>query len=205
MKGERLGNGGTYRVTRHINRRPAVNIHHATRYSVRIGLPLNRMVTINFNLTECRNDRAGHAFRKMLTQRFAPWLRRTSLNKLGTPPTYVWAVEGAGNQAAAHWLVHVPAGLQRAFEQKLRDWLTSLFGTPPEPTAVKVKPIHNLIGARRYILKGIDPGWADHLKVRAFDQGVVVGKRSGFSKNLGPTARQRGGYRPMKKPFCVYG
>jgi hypothetical protein len=200
MERERLGNGGTYRVTHHINRRPAVNLHHATRMSLRIGFPLNRMVTINFTKTACKQDRAGHHFRKLLTQRFAPWLRRTASKKSVVPPTYVWTIEAAGKQIAAHWLVHVPTGLSRSFERKLTDWLASVFGEP-EGQAIDVRPIVNLVGAKRYILKGIDPVWADHLKVVAVDQGKVIGKRSGFSKNLGPAARKRAGYRPMRAPF----
>lgn len=205
MKGERLSNGGSFRLTRHISRIPAVNLHHATRMSVRIGLPLNRMVTINFGHAGCKDDRAGHAFRKLLAERFAPWLRRTAAKRATVPPTYVWAIEAAGNQTAAHWLVHVPPALTRAFERKLDDWLESLFGERPLPSAVNVTAIYNLVGARRYILKGIDPAWGAHLKVTPVDQGPVVGKRSGFSRNLGPTARKRDGYRPRRGPFLRYG
>jgi hypothetical protein len=201
MYRERLGNGGSHRLTRHINRRPAVNIHHATRMSLRIGLPLNKMVTINLGLAGCEPDKAGHAFRKLLTHRFAPWLRRTAAKVESVPPTYVWTMEAAGSQLAVHWLVHVPVGLQRVFRHKITDWLQSLVGAAPPASAVDVRAIHNLIGARRYILKGIDPAWAAHLAVRPVDQGSVVGKRSGFSKNLGPAARRRDGYRPRRAPF----
>jgi hypothetical protein len=201
MKRERLGNGGSTRVTRHINRRPAVNIHHATRMSQKIGLPLNRMVTLNLAQAGCAPESAGHAFRKLLTQRFAPWLRRTAAKRTFVPPTYVWSIEAAGNQIAAHWLVHVPTGLHRSFERKLREWLTSLLSEAPPPSAVNIKPVYNLVGVRRYILKGIDPAWAAHLKVVPVDQGKVIGKRSGFSKNLGPAARSRAGYRPMRVFF----
>lgn len=57
MDREHQWNGGASRVTHHINRHPAVNIHHATRYSERIGLPLNLFVTINFTCAGCRADR----------------------------------------------------------------------------------------------------------------------------------------------------
>ena len=164
-------------------------------------MPLNKMVTINLGQAGCEPKTAGRAFRKLLAERFAPWLRRTASKRVHVPPTYVWAIEAAGNQIAAHWLVHVPPRLQRAFENKLGPWLTSLIGAQPPASAVNVKTIYNLTGARRYILKGIDPSWAAHLKVRPVEQGTVVGKRSGFSKNLGPAARQRSGYRPRRGPF----
>lgn len=197
-----MRNYGTFRVTRHINRQPAVNLHHATRYCEMIGLPLNRMVTVNFALTGCNDNHESLTFRKMLTQRFAPWLRRSAPNALGVAPTYVWTMEAGGRQLAVHWLVHVPKGCARGFEQKIVDWVASLTGGSPDAGAIKVQPIYSLIGLRRYILKGIHPAWASHLGVRHEDQGIVIGKRSGFSRNLGPCARKRGGYRPRRRPFA---
>lgn len=200
MESDATKNGGPERISHFIKRRPAVNIHHAARYSQKIGLPLNRFVTINFDLTTCASGCASHAFRKLLTQRFAPWLRRSSDVKRSIPPTYVWTIECGGRQTAVHWLVHVPRGIYQAFDRKLSDWLASLLDEPPEPQAIMVKPIYNLTGLRRYLLKGVDPVWAKHLGVRHVDQGMTVGKRSGFSRNLGPAARQRGGYKPRRVP-----
>lgn len=188
------------RVSHHIQRRPAVNIHHAERYSRHIGFPLNRFVTINFSHTLCKMERASHEFRRLLAQRFAPWLRRTK-GSTGVPPTYVWALEAAGGKVAVHWMVHIPAGLRRTFEAKIRQWLTGMMGQI-ELQAVKVQAVHNPVGLRRYILKGTEPFWAAHLNVEHVPQGVIVGKRSGFSENLGPTARKLNGYRPQRIPFA---
>jgi hypothetical protein len=94
MNRVQLGNGGQRRITHHINRHPAVNIHHATRYSEQIGLPLNRFITINFSHTACAADDAGPVFRRMLAARFAPWLRRTAQTGTMIPPTYVWSMDG---------------------------------------------------------------------------------------------------------------
>ena len=198
---ERQWNGGSDRVTHFIRRYPAVNIHHATRYAERIGLPLNRFVTINFGLTACVPERVSSAFRKLLTERFAPWLRRSAGLKDALPPTYVWTIEAAGGQIALHWLVHVPQQIRSAFDRRLNGWVATLTGRPAEAGAINIKPIHNIVGLKRYVLKGTDPGWAKHLGVRAVPQGIVVGKRSGFSRNLGPAARKRGGYRPRNAGF----
>ena len=197
MERERLSNGGAYRQSHYIKRHPAVNVHHATRYSERIGLPLNRFVTINLTRLGCAPREAGRIFRRLRAERFAPWLRRTSANKGGVPPTYVWSLEAGGGHTACHWLVHVPERLHRAFAAKLQQWLASLAGDTPEPSVADVRPIYNLVGARRYVLKGTEPVWAEHLAVRPVPQGLVFGKRSGFSRNLGPAARKRGGYRPQ--------
>ncbi len=202
MERERPSNAGLYRTSSHINRHPAVNLHHATRYSERIGLPLNTAVTINLGLLGCRPDEAGLRFRTLLAQRFAPWLRRNSGNVAGVAPTYVWSMEAAGNQTAAHWLVHVPARLTKGFKRKLDEWLAAIAGGECDPHALNLKPIDNLVGIRRYILKGTDPVWARHLGVRHLPQGKVIGKRSGFSRNLGPVARKRGGYVPRRMPVA---
>ena len=188
------------RESRHINRVPAVNIHHATRSAQRCGLPLNTMVTVNF--TELGIAKmASRVFRQLLAERFAPWLRRSAPVKTKPAPTYVWTLENTADTTAAHWLVHVPKGVTRAFAAKLAAWLESLAGAKPADRTVKIKRVHNLIGARRYILKGINPVWAAHLGVRSSDQGVINGKRSGFSRNLGPVARKFGGYVPRRHGF----
>lgn len=188
-------------MTRHIHRRPAVNIHHATRYSERLGTPLNQFITINFTCAGCETETAVPLLRKMISQRFAPWLRRTAKLEVEIQPTYVWCMEAAGGQLAAHMLIHLPVPLAAIFSDRLTVWLCGLFGVESlQPGVLHMRAIYNLIGVRRYILKGVDPAWGKHLGVRAFDQGVVVGKRSGFSRNLGPVARKRGGYRPRRAP-----
>jgi hypothetical protein len=199
MKGELLRNEPE-RSSGHINRVPAVNIHHATRFAQSAGLPLNTMVTVN--ITELGADTAaGRLFRKMLSQRFAPWLRRSSALRGQPAPTYVWALENTAATTAVHWLVHIPKGAMRTFSAKLAAWFEGLSGNSPSARSIQVKRVYNLIGARRYLLKGVNPAWASHLGVRPSDQGIVNGKRSGFSRNLGPTARKAGGYSPRRYGF----
>lgn len=185
------------RYSRHINRTPAVNIHHATRYAERVGLPLNTFVTINFTEVAA-GETASVAFRTLLNQRFAPWLRRTAFGEKVLAPTYVWSIENTCATIAAHWLVHMPIDLRAAFSGRISRWVEGVTGTKPPPNAVQIKPIYNIIGLRRYILKGVNPVWAGHLGVTASDQGIVNGRRSGFSRNLGPVARAKGGYRPRR-------
>lgn len=200
-----MRNTGAQRVSHHINRHPAVNLHHATRYCERIGLPLNRFVTVNFTAAGCDSAHASRVLQRLLAQRFAPWLRRSKANVSDVPPTYVWTLEAAGGQTAAHWLVHMPSRLARAFERKVPEWLFGLLGAPADASAVKIGPVYNLVGARRYILKGTSEPWAAHLGVQHVPQGLVTGKRSGFSRNLGPSARSRGGYAPRRAPFLRQG
>jgi len=188
------------RRSRHINRVPAVNIHHATRFAQRNDLPLNTMVTVNFTELDAAGQ-ASRLFRLLLAQRFAPWLRRSAPLKKRPAPTYIWTLENTAATTAAHWLVHIPKGVGRIFAEKLSDWVESLSGSKPQGRTIQIKRVYNLIGARRYVLKGVNPAWASHLGVRPSDQGVINGKRSGFSRNLGPAARKAGGYKARRHGF----
>lgn len=202
MHRQRIANGGSARTSHHINRLPAVNIHHATRFAERIGRPLNQSVTINLSQMGCSHAAASGLFRRILANRFAPWLRRAAPNIDGVAPTYVWTLEAAGGQDAVHWLVHIPKPLMGVFREKLLEWIIEVAREPIDATALHITPVYNLVGVRRYILKGVSPVWGSHLGVRPVPQGVVVGKRSGFSRNLGPAARKRSGYVPRRAPFA---
>lgn len=202
MDREQLSNAGATRTSHWIKRRPAVNVHHAQRYSEMIGLPLRIFVTINFTLIGVPAGMAVQVFRKILTQRFAPWLRRCAANRRVVAPTYVWVMEAASSHLAVHWLLHVPPELLKTFRAKLLSWLSAASDHGAlAPRAVKFQDVYSVIGMRRYMLKGTDPAWAKHLGVTHVPQGIVIGKRSGFSKNLGPTARKSGGYSPRRLPL----
>src|SRR5687767_6318429 len=108
MNGEHLRNYGAFRISHAVKRRPAVNVHHAQRYAELLGFPLRTFVTINFTLMGIPPDTAVLMFRTILAQRYAPWLRRTSLNARQVAPTYVWVMESDGGHLALHWLLHVP-------------------------------------------------------------------------------------------------
>jgi hypothetical protein len=193
-----MRNDGASWRSRHINRYPAVNIHHARRYASRLGVPFNWMVTINFGIGGVPPEGASAALQKLLAQRLAPWLRRCAQNDNNVRPTYVWALEAPYGIVSAHLLIHLPAQLSKGFDTRLLRWMEGLAGTSVSRRAINIRPIRTLVGATRYLLKGINEAWGPHLEVRPVPQGLIVGKRSGFSRNLGPTARKRGGYRAKR-------
>ena len=196
-----MRNDGASRKSQHINRYPAVNIHHARRYAARLGNPLNWMVTINFGLSGVDPSAASHTLQKLLAQRLAPWLRRSAVNDNGLRPTYVWSLEAPHGSVSAHLLVHLPQSLAHGFSKRLIGWMEGLAGSAVSSRAIDVRPITKVVGATRYMLKGINPSWAPHLEVIPVAQGEIVGKRSGFSRSLGPAARRRGGYKPRHHLF----
>ena len=186
------------RTTQWINRKPAANLHHATRYAERINLPLNTFVTINLTELGIDTTSSSEAFQKVIGERFAPWLRRTADNITSVPPTYVWTLEAANENHAVHWVVHIPKNIERHFRQALERWVAELASGAPSPQALKVLPVYNIPRLKGYILKGTEPHYARLIGINPVDQGTVYGKRSGFSRNLGPSVRKRNGYRPRR-------
>lgn len=193
-----LSGPSRHRTTSYINRKPASNLGHAISSAVQQGLSLNYLVTISFRHTTCDPKEASARFARLRENYFGPWLRRPSrLDKGATtcPPTFVWVLEAEGG-IAAHWLVHLPPNRVADFTVKLPRWVRKAIGDLTcEASAIDIREAYNPQGCRGYLLKGIDPVFADFYKVRHVPQGAVIGKRSGFSRNLGPKARQRTGYR----------
>ena len=134
------------RRTQWINRKPAANLHHATRYAERINLPLNMFVTINFSQIGIDPESSSEVFQKVVGQRFAPWLRRTADNAQSVPPTYVWTLEAANENQAVHWVVHIPNKIERHFRQALHRWVAELARGAPSPQALKIISVYNIKG-----------------------------------------------------------
>ena len=183
-----MRNYGKARRSSSINRYPAVNIHHARRCSEHWGVAFNVHVSIHLSQCGFSDELASEMLQKLISQRFSPWLRRVAANDNDLAPTYIWTLEAPHGRVGVHWLVHLPAKLQPLFEAKLPEWIRSL-GGEPSLRSIKVGPVNKLIGLTRYVLKGISSPWADHLAINPVDQGEIIGKRSGFSRTLGPTAR----------------
>jgi hypothetical protein len=191
-------NNGASRRSLEINRCPAVNIHHARRFATSNDVEFNLMVTINFGLAGLSAEAASGTLQKLMNQRFAPWLRRSAQNDNDLRPTYVWTLEAPHGVVSAHLLLHLPPVMSKGFRERLIGWVAGLAGAAIPTRTVDVRPIRSVVGATRYILKGIKEGWASHLGIRPSFQGEIVGKRSGFSRNLGPAARRRSGYKPKR-------
>jgi hypothetical protein len=106
-------------------------------------------------------------------------------------PINVWATENQGGDTHVHWVVHVPKSLRKAFHAKVPEWLGRVAGSIRcRESAINVKPVSNLRTLARYLLKGMDSRYAPRYSVRHEPQGLVYGKRCGFSKSLGPAANK---------------
>lgn len=194
---------GASRITRQINGKPASHFHHAIRIADAIGLPLTHLVTIH--LTSCPPEEASARFAKLRSNLFGKWISRP-LNRGAVPacpPTFVWVIENESKILHAHWLLHIPAGRVKEFTRKLPVWVESVTGSAPYAGGIHIHLADTPEGAGKYMQKGIDPFWGKVYRINFSDQGPVHGKRSGYSRNIGPTAKKRlrdaGQYRKAQK------
>jgi hypothetical protein len=185
----RYGGWRPQRISHIINRKPGAHLLNAINLAQRIGRKLNHFVTLNFDHTDCPPEAASRQFEKLRDNYFGPWLRRDGPQP-PTPPTFVWSIENEG-ACAAHWLVHIPDGRLADFKRRLPAWLNAVAGEVRCPSAIHTRDAPTPGGAGKYMVKAIDPVYAPLYGIRHVPQGVVHGKRSGFSRCLGPSVRRR--------------
>lgn len=180
--------------------------YYAPQQAIRIGKPLNVLVTVNFAQTAICPTRATDAFGK-LHLRFRKWITRPSKQEPGPATEATWAyvfenardgkafdIIGPGLPHNVHvlWHAHVPLSRITFFEKLLPIWLDDIAG-PHQPNAIKVTRVVEDNGIHRYSLKGATAAVAEHFKVpmdKRGPQGAIIGRRSGTSRNLGSSARK---------------
>jgi hypothetical protein len=179
-----------------INLASAENVIQAAGYADQIGLPLNRHLTITWELAQCIGR--VQDFQVKFFERYAKWIRYH-----GGIPAYVWAIEnGSVWGHHSHILVHIPSHLYWDFKKMAPRWID---GEPDQSGHTKtfwpeqirygfgVNRWNSLKGVVRYILKGVESEWAClfGIEPRPDKAGIVFGKRVGTSQNIGRAARNK--------------
>jgi hypothetical protein len=108
-------------------------------------------------------------------------------------PTYVWVLERPNPACTPHiqFLINIPRQNKSGLEKALRDWLSSKLSFQLGKKAIKFELIDNIVGAKMYILKGMDPLFADIFKIEYECQGIINGKRAGYTNNIGPHIKRK--------------
>lgn len=174
-----------------IRRKQATNFAPAIRLAEQLGTPLNWFVTLNFTHTACDIETVSSSFARLRDNYFTPWHRRPGRKWNGPrqAAAYLWVVENTNGNIAAHWLLHLAPKRIEDFTHRLPKWLSRVTGgIECVVSAIDVRPAPNPAGLRKYLLKGIDPAYAEFYRIVHVPQGEVVGKRCGFSRSLGPSA-----------------
>ncbi len=183
----------------------AANIIAAAHHAIRLGLPLNRHLTVHLEksgVVPCGGAKAIGAYLK---------LYRQFLASRGFPFAYVWVREdddGDGTKGAhVHILMHVPPEGAPAAIRRQALWLSRVTGLPYRSGALHTSRIGgkvrtattlpevyrpNLDAVVGYLLKGLEQSSAATLGLRRHDEGgLVIGKRCGWSENIGAASRAR--------------
>lgn len=179
------------------------NISGATIYSFCIGKPFNRFITFHCEKAGIRS-RVPSVIGQFL-KHAGDWMRYRN----GEPLYYVWVLENppATNEKPrgginCHILIHVPDDHWKDFFSARRAWLVASGGTWKRGV-IENTPIRfyrhgvdifdylgaGLIGSLRYILKGAHPSACERFDIDYRPQGMIKGKRCGYSESLSPLRR----------------
>jgi hypothetical protein len=204
----------------------------AVAHAAQIGLPLNRMITVNWTALGLVDAQAAQATGRLLK------LLRDALADLGLPFAHAYLRENdAGNGekgSHVHILAHIPlVAAKSGFMRRLRIWARLAAGGryAPQPKRqgrrrskpaarararaiegpayakgaantrriggkAQVAPgvyVVNLWMSLRYMLKGADAETAQATGLERHSEGArIIGKRCGWSENIGAAARARG-------------
>lgn len=158
--------------------------------AIRIGLPLNRHVTIHWERLGVPDRRAAKATGDFL-RLVRDWLRQRGLKT-----SWVWVREnGQGKGSHVHIALHVPSQAPWTFG-RLRSWLERVAAGPYVVRSIMTTRIagradaasrspelyeHNLSGLLGYMTKQ-----------SGAHSGRVIGKRCGHSQNLGSAMKNSG-------------
>jgi hypothetical protein len=178
------------------------NLQAAAHFAKAIGLPLTRMVSINW-------QDAGIPLADMAkaTGRFTDLLTK-AIARHGSATAWVWAHEyGFCKRGHVHLLVHVPAKLIARLTGLQLRWLRRITGKPYIATVIESRPVGgrlrleignpelyfvNMEAALGYVCKGAPQTVLDSLHIdRAHKPGGrIIGKRCSTSQNIGAKARK---------------
>jgi hypothetical protein len=182
----------------HIGRKGGQSQYYADEQAERIGLPLNQLVTINFRHTTIDPRQAVPAF-AAIRARYSKWSRRVA----ALQPTYGYVFENseagvpylvvdasAPHNVHVHWRLHIPPKRFYEFQDILWDWLEAVVGSVDDINAVQITPITKGRGLALYLNKGVQSSWSHiYAKGRHEPQGLIVGRRTGTSRNIRNAAR----------------
>ena len=175
------------------------NLLFAAEHAIRIGKPLNRMLTVHFDAAGISDPVKATG---QLLKLMGDWLRCYN-----TAITAVWVREaGASKGEHVHILLSIPPPILRSFTRMQRGWFKKI-GAAWNLGVYLSRPIGGshkvafseasrdlyqqaITGALHYLLKGADAkARSAHRISKRGDGGELWGKRCGTTENIGPTAR----------------
>jgi len=181
-------------------------LYHSIKLSEDLGFPLNTQITISFKDIDVCSDSIGELFSKLRRERYCKWASRPNKGKNKFTPAYAFTFENAlgekeyntiedgNNNIHVNWLVHIPPDRMHEFRNIVWDWVSTVFGEPKSGKAIHIQEItftpKKLMG---YAMKGAPQKFLNFYGSGQthIPQGYIPWRRTGTSRNLGPTSRRR--------------
>lgn len=181
-----------YRETTHPTDDQIFKIAAAAIAAFNAGYPLNLFITIQFYVAGLGPFEAQDARQRYL-KHVGDWLRKVA----HVPSCYVYVFENnPGGGLHVHILLHVPKTKLKQFHGRRQSWAKAS-GIPNKSCVFRSEPVGGsndpsskeywrqlswLVG---YFSKGRAPGGPTDFGPKPRDQGIVIGKRAGYSQFLG--------------------
>jgi hypothetical protein len=169
-------------------------------------MPLNRFISVDLEPRFVSRAVRPQEFITEFTKAAGEWL-----NFDGAERAYLYCVENPkGSALNLHILMHVPQDMKTAFRKMEWRW-AKLAGLYKTKNAMKNRWVKRLsdevsfaIETRvlvNYMMKGARPEICDIIGRDHEDQGIVSGKRVGWSQNIGDAARRKAKFQINESKF----
>ena len=185
------------RISNSLTVRQVGQVFSAGQQALLRGLPLNRHITIHWEVAGVNDAQAAGATGKFIKYA-GDWIRSH-----GGRLAWLWVREnGYGKGSHVHMLLHVPKGLSLGKMQ--RGWLKKITGQAYRADSIRTTRIartanasatapalysQNLAELLGYLVKGASEEAAEHFSLgRCVPGGQVIGKRCGVAQNISPKA-----------------
>ena len=191
----------TKRKSLSIGPKQAARALHAVRFAKHQGRPLNLFVTIDTTSLGIDEDDAGHFIRRVWAclSRWWSYQRGTKGRNLGTFDAILVHESPPGGPRHIHWLFHAPPEARSDIEKVIRNRVEKLAKRHDVGRLVHFQSATGPGTLAKYMLKGIDPQYADHFHMIAHDQGEILGRRMTVSRSIGFAARKRANWKRKRR------
>jgi hypothetical protein len=180
----------------YVGRRACENALHAVRYVGEVGRPMNTHVTVSFHPLGIDDESAGRAFSD-LQARVTRWWRDQRQRKgrgIGDLQGFHCHSNPAGSRHV-HWVLHVPLDITGEFANVVRNRLQKIAGRIDLRDGLQIGPVNTPGSLAKYVLRGVEPEYADYLHIKVANEGIVAGcRRTGVSRAASKSARKRVGW-----------
>lgn len=190
------------RESYYLDARQVGELIEAAKQATQIGCPLNRFISIHWELAGIESWEMPRA-----TRAFTDRLRKT-LKRHGSETAWVYVHENScGTGWHCHFLAHVPPHLITHVQRLQRGWIKAITGQSYRKGVISSSAVGRRVGLETsnpelwsvnmvetlgYMLKAAnDEARRKYGLSRPPQRGMIVGKRCGTSQNIGQSARSK--------------